>query len=177
MYQCGPGHVPAQLSVGEVAERSGVAVSTLHFYEAQGLIHSWRNRGNQRRYPREILRRVAVIKVAQRTGIPLAEIREALAMLPDNRNPTAEDWTNLSTRWRAGLDDRIARLTRLRDQMDGCIGCGCLSLGVCPLRNPWDELSRQGPGPRILDPGPGRIPDCNVDGEGSSYPAKRPRKG
>jgi len=140
------------LSVGEVAERSGVAVSTLHFYEAQGLIKSWRNAGNQRRYAREVLRRVAVIKVAQRTGIPLVEIRDALATLPDERTPTAEDWTKLSMRWRTSLDERINRLTRLRDQLDGCIGCGCLSLEACPLRNPWDRLAEQGPGPRLLDP-------------------------
>jgi MerR family redox-sensitive transcriptional activator SoxR len=144
--------IPKQLTVGEVAARSGVAVSTLHFYEAQGLIQSWRNSGNQRRYPREVLRRVAVIKVAQRTGIPLAEIREALATLPNKRTPTAEDWKRLSGRWRSDLDDRIARLTRLRNQLDGCIGCGCLSLGVCPLRNPWDKLGAQGPGPQLLEP-------------------------
>jgi MerR family transcriptional regulator, redox-sensitive transcriptional activator SoxR len=141
-----------QLTVGEVAARSGVAVSTLHFYEAQGLIASWRNPGNQRRYPREVLRRVAVIKVAQRTGIPLAEIREALSELPEERTPTAEDWQRLSTHWRRQLDERIERLTRLRNQLDGCIGCGCLSLGVCPLRNPWDRLGEDGPGPRLLDP-------------------------
>ena len=145
--------MPAQLTVGQVAARSGVAVSTLHFYEAQGLIHCWRNQGNQRRYAREVLRRVAVIKVAQRTGIPLAEIREALATLPNKRTPTAEDWKRLSMRWRADLDERIERLTRLRNQLDGCIGCGCLSLGACPLRNPWDELGTEGPGPRLLDPG------------------------
>lgn len=146
------GSISKVLTVGEVAARSGVAVSTLHFYEAQGLIRSWRNQGNQRRYPREVLRRVAVIKVAQRTGILLVEIREALATLPDERTPTAEDWKKLSRRWRADLDARIARLTGLRDQLDGCIGCGCLSLGVCPLRNPWDRLAEQGPGPRLLDP-------------------------
>jgi MerR family redox-sensitive transcriptional activator SoxR len=151
----------SQLTVGEVARRSGVAISTLHFYEAQGLIHSWRNHGNQRRYPREVLRRVAVIKVAQRTGIPLAEIREALSTLPDNRTPDAADWARLSKRWRTDLDGRINRLIRLRDQLDGCIGCGCLSLGVCPLRNPWDELGAQGPGPRLLDPDlcSGKCPD------------------
>ena len=140
------------LTVGEVAARSGVAVSTLHFYEAEGLITSWRNKGNQRRYAREVLRRVAVIKVAQRTGIPLAEIREALAALPERRTPTAADWKKLSGRWRERLDDRIARLMRLRDQLDGCIGCGCLSLESCPLRNPWDCLGSDGPGPRLLDP-------------------------
>jgi MerR family transcriptional regulator, redox-sensitive transcriptional activator SoxR len=144
--------IPVELSVGEVAERSGVAVSALHFYEAQGLIRSWRNQGNQRRYPREVLRRVAVIKVAQRAGIPLASIRQALDALPNGRTPTAQDWSSLSAGWKADLNDRIARLTRLRDQLDGCIGCGCLSLGVCPLRNPGDKLAEQGPGARLLDP-------------------------
>jgi MerR family redox-sensitive transcriptional activator SoxR len=141
-----------ELSVGEVAERSGVAVSTLHFYESKGLIKSRRNPGNQRRYPREVLRRVAVIKVAQRTGIPLASIHEALTTLPEGRTPTATDWRKLSARWKAELDERIARLTQLRDQLSGCIGCGCLSIKDCPLRNPWDALSAQGPGPRLLDP-------------------------
>jgi MerR family redox-sensitive transcriptional activator SoxR len=142
------------LTVGEVAARSGVAVSTLHFYEAAGLICSWRNQGNQRRYAREVLRRVAVIRVAQRAGISLGAIREALKTLPDERTPTREDWSRLSAQWRADLDDRIARLTRLRDQLDGCIGCGCLSLGVCPLYNPADKLGKLGPGPQILDPEP-----------------------
>jgi MerR family transcriptional regulator, redox-sensitive transcriptional activator SoxR len=145
-------HIPQELTVGEVAKRSGVAVSTLHYYEAEGLIRSWRNSGNQRRYAREVLRRVAVIKVAQRAGIPLASIGKALSGLPDGRTPTAEDWKRLSAKWKADLNDRIERLTRLRDQLDSCIGCGCLSLGVCPLRNPWDKLSEQGPGPRLLDP-------------------------
>jgi MerR family redox-sensitive transcriptional activator SoxR len=143
----------AALSVGEVAARSGVAVSTLHFYESAGLIRSWRNQGNQRRYAREVLRRVAVIRVAQRAGISLASIRDALKTLPNERTPTSEDWTRLSARWRADLNDRIDRLTRLRDQLDGCIGCGCLSLGVCPLRNPGDTCAKLGPGPRYLDPG------------------------
>ncbi|WP_165187948.1 redox-sensitive transcriptional activator SoxR [Caulobacter soli] len=140
------------LSVGEVARRSGVAVSTLHFYETKGLIFSLRTNGNQRRYPRGILRRVAVIKVAQRTGIPLASIQAALARLPDGRAPTAEDWAELSRAWRAELDDRIRRLTQLRDQMDDCIGCGCLSMKACPLRNPHDALAAQGAGPRLLEP-------------------------
>ncbi|MDD0842894.1 redox-sensitive transcriptional activator SoxR [Pseudomonas sp. Gutcm_11s] len=134
------------LSVGELARRSGVAVSALHFYEAKGLIVSARNAGNQRRYPREALRRVAVIKVAQRVGIPLAEIAEALSSLPQGRNPTAADWAALSARWREDLEQRIAKLQLLRDQLDGCIGCGCLSLEACPLRNPGDQLAEQGPG-------------------------------
>ena len=140
------------LSVGEVARRSGVAVSALHFYEAKGLIRSARTRGNQRRFAREVLRRVAVIKVAQRVGIPLAVIHDALKSLPQGRAPTSADWSRMSARWRSDLDDRIARLTRLRDQLSGCIGCGCLSLAVCPLRNPSDMLSAEGPGPRLLDP-------------------------
>jgi MerR family redox-sensitive transcriptional activator SoxR len=144
--------VSGELTVGEVAERSGVAVSTLHFYESKGLIRSWRSAGNQRRYPRGVLRRVAVIKVAQRTGIPLAMIQEALNALPEGRAPTAQDWRKLSANWKAELDARIERLTRLRDQLDDCIGCGCLSLKICPLRNPRDQLSSEGPGPRLLDP-------------------------
>jgi MerR family redox-sensitive transcriptional activator SoxR len=147
-----PGAISHELTVGQVAARSGVAVSTLHFYQSKGLIKSRRNRGNQRRYPREVLRRVAVIKVAQRTGIPLASIRTALKALPAERTPTSEDWKKLSARWREELDNRIERLTRLRDQLGRCIGCGCLSLGVCPLRNPMDKLSQEGPGPRLLDP-------------------------
>lgn len=147
-----PVHISVALTVGEVAKRSGVAVSTLHFYESEGLISSWRNQGNQRRYAREVLRRVAVIKVAQRSGIPLASIRKALEALPGRRTPTAEDWKKLSAKWKADLNDRITRLTRLRDQLNGCIGCGCLSLGVCPLRNPCDRLSKRGPGPQLLDP-------------------------
>ena len=142
-----------QLTVGEVAARSGVAVSALHFYEAKGLIAAERTAGNQRRYPRGVLRRVAVIKVAQRVGIPLAEIRDALGGLPDDRTPSTEDLQRLSTRWRAELDARIDRLTRLRDHLDGCIGCGCLSVRDCPLRNPGDVLAGQGAGPRLLEPG------------------------
>jgi len=136
-----------------VAARSGVAVTALHFYETEGLIKGWRNKGNHRRYSREVLRRIAIIKVAQRAGIPLASIREAFGSLPKGRTPTAEDWARLSRSWRADLDNRIQRLTRLRDQLDGCIGCGCLSLAGCPLRNPNDILSKDGPGPRLLDPG------------------------
>jgi MerR family redox-sensitive transcriptional activator SoxR len=145
--------VAKTLSVGDVARRSGITVSALHFYEAKGLIKSWRTPGNQRRFPRDVLRRVAVIKVAQRCGIPLAEIRDALSALPQTRAPSVADWQRLSSRWQQELDDRIGRLTRLRDQLTGCIGCGCLSIESCPLRNPWDVLSEEGPGPRLLDPG------------------------
>ena len=139
------------LTVGEVARRSGVAVSTLHFYEAEGLIRSWRTSGNQRRYAREVLRRVAIIRVAQRTGMELAAIRRALKTLPRERTPNAADWKKLSASWKSELNGRIERLTRLRDQLEGCIGCGCLSMGACPLRNPWDRLSKEGPGPRLLE--------------------------
>ncbi|MCG8393104.1 MAG: redox-sensitive transcriptional activator SoxR [Pseudomonadales bacterium] len=137
------------LTVGEVAERSGVAVSALHFYEKKGLIQTWRSAGNQRRYHRDVLRRVAVIKVAQRIGIPLGEIADALSELPDGRSPTARDWKRLSAKWRGHLNERIHDLTVLRDQLDQCIGCGCLSIKACRLRNPYDTLSEEGPGPHI----------------------------
>ena len=140
------------LTPGEVARRSGVAVSTLHFYEREGLISSVRTAGNQRRYHRDVLRRIAFIRVAQRVGVSLGEIRDALATLPQGRTPTRADWTRLSRRWRAALDDRIARLTRLRDDLDGCIGCGCLSLRSCLLSNPGDVLGSSGTGPVRLDP-------------------------
>ncbi len=142
--------VKRQLSVGEVARRSGVAVSTIHFYEAKGLIAGERNAGNQRRYPREILRRVAIIKVAQRAGIPLAAIQEALGEVPAGRTPTLEDWHRLSSRWKAMLEGRIADLVQLRDQLESCIGCGCLSLQECPLRNPADRLGQSGKGAVLL---------------------------
>lgn len=140
-----------ELSVGEVAERSGLAVSTLHFYETKGLIKSWRTGGNQRRYARDVLRRVSIIKVAQRTGIPLAEIKEALDTLPDGRTPNKKDWTRLSARWRQELDMRIEELTRLRNSLDGCIGCGCLSMKSCPLRNPGDQAAEWGSGALYLE--------------------------
>ncbi|AGB72700.1 MULTISPECIES: redox-sensitive transcriptional activator SoxR [Rhizobium] len=153
MGKIDPAQFPKLLTVGEVAARSGVAVSALHFYEAKGLIESHRSRGNQRRYPREVLRRVSIIKVAQRVGIPLAEVQAALQSLPQGRTPTASDWKALSELWKDDLDARIKRLQGLRDQLDSCIGCGCLSLDSCPLRNPWDQLSEEGAGPRLLDPG------------------------
>ena len=126
-------------------------VSVLHFYERQGLIQSRRTAGNQRRYPRAMLRRVAFIRVSQRVGIPLAEIRAALDTLPERRSPTREDWEALSARWRQDLDRRIAQLERLRDDLSGCIGCGCLSLDRCALFNPEDTLGEQGPGARLLE--------------------------
>jgi MerR family redox-sensitive transcriptional activator SoxR len=153
MVRTSLGDLKRSLSVGEVAIRSGVSVSALHFYEAKGLIRSTRSGGNQRRFAREVLRRIAVIKVAQRAGIPLSKIKEALSELPNSRTPTAEDWRRLSARWRTELDERIRRLTKLRDDLDGCIGCGCLATSHCPLRNPHDVLSEEGPGPRLLDPG------------------------
>ena len=144
--------LPGELSVGDVARRSGLAVSALHFYEAEGLIRSHRTQGNQRRYAREVLRRVAIIKVAQRAGIPLKTIREAFKALPQERTPTVADWTRLSSAWKQELERRIDRLTRLRDQLNGCIGCGGLSVRDCPLHNPFDRLAEEGPGPRLLDP-------------------------
>ncbi|MFC6490042.1 redox-sensitive transcriptional activator SoxR [Nitratireductor sp. GCM10026969] len=144
--------IQRELSVGEVARRIGVAVSALHFYETKGLIASYRTRGNQRRYGRDVLRRVAIIKVAQRLGIPLATIGAALNTLPEGRTPTTADWRKLSEHWRADLDERIRALTQLRDHLDECIGCGCLSVETCPLRNPWDELGETGTGPRLLEP-------------------------
>jgi MerR family transcriptional regulator, redox-sensitive transcriptional activator SoxR len=144
------GKSPSELSVGEAARRSGVAISTLHFYESKGLIRSVRTRGNQRRYSREVLRRIAVIRVAQSAGIPLSTIQRALAALPDGRTPTREDWRRLSTQWRMELDRRIETLSRLRDRLGDCIGCGCLSTATCPLRNPEDALADQGPGPHLL---------------------------
>ncbi|WP_105384145.1 redox-sensitive transcriptional activator SoxR [Neorhizobium alkalisoli] len=143
--------IQLELSVGDVARRSGLAVSALHFYEDKGLIQSHRNRGNQRRYPRSVLRRVAIIKVAQKTGVPLAEIRDALSVLPHDRPLTAQDWRKLSEIWKRQLDERIAGLTALRDQLTGCIGCGCLSMQDCPLRNPHDVLGEKGEGPILLE--------------------------
>ena len=140
------------LTVGEVAARSGLSISALRFYESKGLIKSGRSLGNQRRYPREVLRRVAVIKVAQRAGIPLDRIREVFRALPSERTPTERDWAVISAQWRAELDERIRKLTQLRNELTNCIGCGCLSLKSCPLYNPSDEVARRGPGSTLLDP-------------------------
>lgn len=139
------------LTVGEVAKRSGVTVSALHFYENKGLIQATRNAGNQRRYALVVLRYIAVIKIAQNAGIPLEEIRAALSRFPIGSKLSAEQWGILSSAWRKTLDERIQRLTMLRDHLDGCIGCGCLSLTDCPLRNPDDILGQQGAGAHILD--------------------------
>jgi MerR family redox-sensitive transcriptional activator SoxR len=146
------------LAPGELATRSGVAVSALHFYEREGLITSTRTAGNQRRYVRDTLRRVAFIRTSQRVGIPLADIRAALETLPSGRTPTKRDWTRLSRVWRTDLDRRIAQLERLRDTLDDCIGCGCLSLRSCRLNNLDDRLGQEGSGPRRLD----------VDGDSTS---------
>jgi MerR family redox-sensitive transcriptional activator SoxR len=138
------------LTIGELSERSGEAASALRYYERLGLIRAGRTGGNQRRYERAELRRVAFIRIAQRVGVPLEEIREALATLPDARTPTKADWARLSVRWRTRLDEQIALLERLRDRLTGCIGCGCLSLQRCRISNPADELAAEGPGPRHL---------------------------
>lgn len=141
----------SSLSVGAVAKRCGVKVSTLHFYESKGLIYSWRNNGNQRRYNKEVLRRVSVIKAAQKMGVSLAEIGEQFAALPENKAPTQADWAKMSRRWQVSLNERIAYMERLRDYLTGCIGCGCLSMKVCPLYNENDKLADQGTGPLILE--------------------------
>lgn len=146
----GNGKVKGTLSVGEVAMRSGVAVSTIHFYEKKGLIEGWRTDGNQRRYHRAVLRRIAIIRIAQRAGISLAIIRDALTDLPHDHVPNARDWQRFTDAWKDMLQERIESLLQLQSQIASCIGCGCLSLEECPLRNPDDELGKQGPGPRRL---------------------------
>lgn len=138
------------LTIGELAARSGFATSAVRFYDKEGLVPAERTSGNQRRYPRSALRRLAFIRAAQNIGIPLAEIREALADLPDTRTPTKVDWARLSKRWRARLDEQINGLTALRDDLDSCIGCGCLSLQRCALSNPDDVVAAYGPGARRL---------------------------
>ncbi|MER7185594.1 redox-sensitive transcriptional activator SoxR [Streptomyces hyaluromycini] len=139
-----------ELSVGQLSARSGAAVSALHFYESKGLISSRRTSGNQRRYTRDTLRRVAFVRAAQRVGIPLATIREALSELPEERTPTREDWARLSEAWRRELDERIRHLNRLRDHLTDCIGCGCLSLDTCVLSNPDDAFGERRAGSRLL---------------------------
>lgn len=137
------------LKPGQVAARSGVAVSALHFYEAQGLMRSRRTAGNRREYRRDTLRVIAFIRTAQRLGISLAQIKQALDQLPDD-GPTKKDWARIARGWHDDLTERIADLTALRDNFSNCIGCGCLSLTACPYSNPDDELARLGPGPQRL---------------------------
>lgn len=139
------------LTIGQVAKRSGLSTSALRFYETKGLITSARNAGGQRRYPRDVLRRVAVIKTAQKLGIPLADIAKTLSSLPSRRTPTASDWRALSAAWKSDLSQRIEQLILLRDQLNECIGCGCLSMEICPLQNPDDVAATHGPGAVVLE--------------------------
>ena len=138
------------IDIASLAKRSGVAASALRFYEDQGLIRSARQAGGRRHFPRSTLRRVAFVRAAQAVGLTLEEIRAALATLPEGRTPTREDWASLSSAWKPLIDERIAALTRLRDALSSCIGCGCLSLDTCALYNPADGARRRGPGPRYL---------------------------
>jgi len=142
----------AHLTIGQLSERSGVATSALRYYESRGLIASERTTGNQRRYRQAMLRRVAFIRSAQRVGLTLDEVEEALATLPEGRTPTKADWARLSRGWRPRIEEQIERLERLRDKLDGCIGCGCLSLRTCALNNPDDEVAPRGPGAVFLEP-------------------------
>ncbi len=145
-------HKSDLLTIGEMAERSGVAPSALRYYESQGLITSTRTTGNQRRYERATLRRVSFIRSAKRVGLSLEEITEALSTLPGGRTPTKADWSRLSATWRGRINDQIDRLERLRDRLDSCIGCGCLSLNRCSLSNPDDYVRSRGPGAVYLEP-------------------------
>lgn len=155
------------LPIGELARRAGVAASALRFYEATGLIHGGRSPGGRRLYPRHVLRRVAFLRAGQRVGLSLDELRHAMAALPDNRTPTKTDWDRLARGWQALLDQRMAQLQRLRDQLSGCIGCGCLSLKVCALYNPGDAVATRGPGARRLEHG-----EVLVDASGNRRPTR-----
>jgi MerR family transcriptional regulator, redox-sensitive transcriptional activator SoxR len=138
------------LTIGALAARTGLAVSAIRYYEAQGLIAPWRNAGGQRRFARADLRRLSFAMIAQQFGFTLPQIRDLLATLPQGRTPTKADWAQISAGFRSSLDARIATLTKLRDNLDGCIGCGCLSLAACKLYNPEDSAARSGQGPRYL---------------------------
>ncbi|MEU1623911.1 redox-sensitive transcriptional activator SoxR [Streptomyces sp. NPDC020096] len=140
-----------ELTIGELSQRSGVPASALRFYERQGLIDSRRTSGNQRRYSRDTLRRVAFIRVSQRVGIPLATIREALSVLPEGRTPSKEDWACVSEHWRQDLTARIEQMTKLLNNLTDCIGCGCLTLERCALANPHDVLGQEGAGARRFE--------------------------
>ena len=143
---------PSLLTIGAVSERTGVSASALRYYEAEGLVHAVRSEGGQRRYHRDVIRRVSFVRIAQEVGLTLGEIKEALASLPEHRTPTQRDWHRLATSWGPRLDAQIAKLQRLRDRLEGCIGCGCLSLQVCRIVNPGDAVAARGPGPRyVLD--------------------------
>jgi MerR family transcriptional regulator, redox-sensitive transcriptional activator SoxR len=137
------------VGIGELSARSGVAASALRFYEERGLIHSERTGAGHRQYERATIRRVAFIVFAQRIGLSLEEIGAELAKLPPDRAPKKAEWAKLSETWTRRIDDRIAELNRLRDSLEGCIGCGCLSMEACPLANPDDRAGRNGPGPRF----------------------------
>ncbi|ACV05266.1 redox-sensitive transcriptional activator SoxR [Kytococcus sedentarius] len=139
-----------ELTMSEVVRRSGVSASALRFYEARGLIKAERTATNRRIYQRHVLRRLAVIRSAQAIGLSLSEIRAGFASVPTDRALTREEWQDLSAMWRETLEERIAALGELRDRLDGCIACGCLSLDTCPLRNPEDERRAEGPGPRAM---------------------------
>jgi MerR family redox-sensitive transcriptional activator SoxR len=142
--------VGPELTIGAMTERTGVATSALRYYEAEGLIFATRSEGGQRRYTRDVIRRVSFILVAQQVGLSLDEIRTALGSLPESRTPNQKDWQRLSNSWRPRIDAQIAMLERLRDRLGGCIGCGCLSLGVCKLLNPDDLAAKRGAGPRYV---------------------------
>ena len=139
-----------ELTIGALSQRTGVAPSALRFYEDEGLIHAFRSDGGQRRYEREVIRRVSFVRIAQQVGLTLEEIREAMDSLPDNRTPTKRDWERLSRSWQPRVDAQIGMLERLRDRLTGCIGCGCLSLKLCQLANPGDKAADRGPGPRFV---------------------------
>lgn len=162
-----------ELTIGAVAKRAGVATSALRFYEEQGLIHSERTPAGHRVYHADVLRRVAFIQAAQRVGLRLGEISEALATLPENRTPNRRDWARLGSEWRQRLDHQITLMERLRDDLTGCIGCGCLSLSICALYNPDDRIAEQGPGAQILmrdmEPRPPRN-SCAVEKDDAALP-------
>jgi MerR family redox-sensitive transcriptional activator SoxR len=140
----------SELTIGAVSERSGIAASALRYYESQGLIFSTRSESGQRRYKREVLRRVGFIRVAQQVGLSLEEIHDALASLPDKRTPTEKDWHRLSSAWQPRIRAQIAMLERLSERLDTCIGCGCLSLRKCHILNPHDVAAERGSGPRYI---------------------------
>jgi MerR family transcriptional regulator, redox-sensitive transcriptional activator SoxR len=156
--------VADELTIGQVAERAGIAASALRYYESQGLVSASRTAGGARRFPRSVLRRLAFIRAAQNVGLTLPEIRAALSTLPEGRTPSARDWARLSQGWRDRLDEQIAALVQLRDGLTSCIGCGCLSLTRCSLSNPGDVAAGEGPGARWLSPALRRVPPVSNAG-------------